>query len=67
MQEGALVQVLPAWAPRAGVIHALFPSRRGMVPAVRRLLDFLGERVTTEALTVPCAAPATASRSGSSA
>jgi DNA-binding transcriptional LysR family regulator len=56
MSEGALVPVLPDWGPRAGVIHALFPSRRGMVPAVRRLLDFLGERVTTEALTDPAAA-----------
>jgi DNA-binding transcriptional LysR family regulator len=68
LQDGALVQVLPGWAPRAGVIHALFPSRRGMVPAVRRLLDFLGERVTTQALAVPCAPPlSTASRSGSAA
>lgn len=41
--EGALVDVLPDWLPRAGIVHAVFPSRRGLLPAVRRLLDFLGE------------------------
>jgi hypothetical protein len=28
---------------RSGVVHAVFPSRRGMVPAVRSLLDALSE------------------------
>jgi hypothetical protein len=23
-------------------VHAVFPSRRGLLPAVRRLIDFLG-------------------------
>jgi DNA-binding transcriptional LysR family regulator len=38
---GRLVDVLADWAPRAGVVHAVFPSRRGMLPSVRALLDFL--------------------------
>jgi len=38
-----LVPVLPGWAPRPGIFHAVFPSRRGLIPAVRRFLDFLGE------------------------
>jgi DNA-binding transcriptional LysR family regulator len=42
---GRLVHVLPGWAPPPGVVHAVFPSRRGLVPAVRRLLDFLGEHM----------------------
>ena len=46
LQDGRLVEVLPGWAPRTGIVHAVFPSRRGMVPAVRRLLDFLGEHVS---------------------
>jgi len=25
------------------VIHAIFPSRRGLLPSVRTLIDFLGE------------------------
>jgi DNA-binding transcriptional LysR family regulator len=42
MEDGRLVPVLPGWAPPHGVFHAVYPSRRGMVPAVRRFLDFLG-------------------------
>lgn len=41
LKEGTLVDVLPDWAPRAGIIHAVFPSRRGLLPSVRALLDFL--------------------------
>ena len=40
---GALVRLLPSLSSRAGVVHAVFPSRRGMVPAVRSLLDSLSE------------------------
>lgn len=41
LSDGALVDVLPEWAPRTGIIHAVFPSRRGLLPSVRALLDFL--------------------------
>jgi DNA-binding transcriptional LysR family regulator len=41
LSSGALVRLLPALSSRAGVVHAVFPSRRGMVPAVRTLLDSL--------------------------
>lgn len=41
LKAGRLVDVLPDWAPRAGIIHATFPSRRGLLPSVRALLDFL--------------------------
>lgn len=53
MRTGQLEQVLPGWAPRKGVVHAVFPSRRGLLPAVRRFLDFLGEHVTGEGLSCP--------------
>jgi len=43
-KQGALVRVLPDWAPRREVIHLIFPSRRGMLPAVRALIDFLVEQ-----------------------
>ncbi|OYU43510.1 MAG: LysR family transcriptional regulator [Burkholderiales bacterium PBB4] len=43
-----LVVVLPGWAPSPGIFHAVYPSRRGMVPAVRRFLDFLGEYANAE-------------------
>jgi DNA-binding transcriptional LysR family regulator len=41
LSSGALVRLLPSLSSQAGVVHAVFPSRRGMVPAVRSLLDFL--------------------------
>ncbi|MDB5953790.1 LysR substrate-binding domain-containing protein, partial [Ramlibacter sp.] len=46
---GNLVEVLPQWAPRSGVIHAVFPSRRGLLPSVRGLLDFLGSEFAAQA------------------
>jgi DNA-binding transcriptional LysR family regulator len=53
LRRGELVPVLPGWAPRVGMVLAVFASRRGMVPAVRRLIDFLaanvvGERIVPE-------------------
>jgi DNA-binding transcriptional LysR family regulator len=41
LADGTLIDVLPGWAPRAGIVHAVFPSRRGLLPSVRALLDFL--------------------------
>lgn len=48
LEDGRLVMVLPGWAPAPGIFHAVYPSRRGMVPAVRRFLDFLGEYAHAE-------------------
>ncbi len=36
-----LVPVLPGWEPRREIIHVVFASRRGQLPAVRKLIDFL--------------------------
>lgn len=41
LDSGALVRVLPGWEPRPEIIHAVYASRRGQLPAVRALLDFL--------------------------
>ena len=43
LQAQLLVPVLPGWAPQPGMAHAVFPSRRGQIPAVRSFLDFLGQ------------------------
>ena len=51
LRMGQLVPALPGWAPRAGIFHAVFPSRRGLVPAVRRFLDFMGETIAREGMT----------------
>ena len=48
LRDGRLVQVLPAWAPAPAVFHAVFPSRRGLAPATRHFLDFLGAHVSAE-------------------
>lgn len=44
LQAGTLIKLLPDWEPPCGLVHAVFASRRGMLPAVRRLVDFLAER-----------------------
>ncbi|PWE17462.1 LysR family transcriptional regulator [Marinicauda salina] len=43
LAAGALVDVLPDWRPRSGLVHAVFASRRGLLPAVRGLIDHLAE------------------------
>lgn len=45
LRDGRLVRLLPEWSTPVGVVHAVFPSRRGLSPAVRSFLDFLGEYV----------------------
>ena len=42
--RGELVQVMPGWEPRREIIHAVFASRRGLLPSVRALIDFLADR-----------------------
>ncbi|MFB0710014.1 LysR family transcriptional regulator [Buttiauxella noackiae] len=43
LADGILVRLLPEWRARREVIHLVFPSRRGQLPAVRALIDFLVE------------------------
>lgn len=42
--DGSLVRVVPDWAPRREIIHAVFPSRRCLLPSVRMLIDYLALR-----------------------
>jgi len=35
IERGHLVRVVPQWEPRRDVVHAVFPSRRGLLPSVR--------------------------------
>jgi DNA-binding transcriptional LysR family regulator len=44
LAAGSLVRLVPDWAPCRETIHAVFPSRRGLLPSVRALIDFLAER-----------------------
>lgn len=43
LADGRLVRVLEDWAPPREIVHAVFPSRRGLMPAVRELIDFLAD------------------------
>jgi DNA-binding transcriptional LysR family regulator len=44
IERGELVRVIPGWAPQREIIHVVFASRRGLLPAVRALVDFLADR-----------------------
>lgn len=44
LRDGSLVRLLPQWCSKGAVVHAVFPSRRGLLPAVRALIDFLVRR-----------------------
>lgn len=46
LAAGRLVAVLPDRVLPQGIAHAVFPSRRGMLPAVRALLDALAAGYT---------------------
>lgn len=41
LASGALVSLMPGWEPRREIIHAVFPTRRGLLPSVRALIDHL--------------------------
>jgi DNA-binding transcriptional LysR family regulator len=41
LRRGTLVKLLPEWAPRPELIHAVLPTKRHLRPAVRALIDFL--------------------------
>lgn len=44
LARGELVHVIPDWRPRPEIAHAVFASRRGLLPSVRVLIDFLAAR-----------------------
>ena len=46
IRNGRLKEVLPGWGPKPGICHAVFPQRRALVPAVRKLIDFLAENMS---------------------
>ncbi len=44
LSKGTLQPLLNGWAPRPDIVHAVFPSRRGLLPAVRSLVDHLADQ-----------------------
>jgi DNA-binding transcriptional LysR family regulator len=48
LKSGKLVEVLPGWGPAPVITHVMFPARRALVPAVRRLIDFLVDNLDSD-------------------
>ncbi len=57
VRRGELEVVLPEWSLPQGICHAVFASRRGLLPAVRVFIDFLAENLPQqiEASRLDCA------------
>jgi DNA-binding transcriptional LysR family regulator len=45
VRNGELEVVVPDWHLPQGICHAVFPSRRGLLPAVRVFIDFLAAKM----------------------
>ncbi|MBW8310937.1 MAG: LysR family transcriptional regulator [Rhizobium sp.] len=45
IRKRELEVVLPEWNLPQGICHAIYPSRRGLLPAVRVFIDFLADRL----------------------
>ena len=45
LKEGRLMEIIPNWVPRSGIVHVIFPSRRGLLPSVRSLIDYVAENI----------------------
>jgi DNA-binding transcriptional LysR family regulator len=43
LRNGTLVQMLPEWSLPGGWLQAVYPHRRGVMPAVRAWIDHLVE------------------------
>jgi DNA-binding transcriptional LysR family regulator len=52
LEAGRFAKVLPDWGPAPVIAHLVFPARRALVPAVRRLIDFLVEHLSGGAATM---------------
>jgi DNA-binding transcriptional LysR family regulator len=46
--QGRLERILPEWSLVSGIVHAAYLSRRGMSPALRSFLDYLGEKLAQD-------------------
>lgn len=50
LASGSLVRLFPDWRGRAGIVHLVFTTRRGLPPAVRALIDHLVATFPADAL-----------------
>ncbi|MFT4076589.1 MAG: LysR substrate-binding domain-containing protein [Asticcacaulis sp.] len=50
LEDGRLTRVLPVWRGQKGIVHLVFTTRRGLPPAVRKLIDHLAAGFPKDAL-----------------
>jgi DNA-binding transcriptional LysR family regulator len=43
LADGRLERVLPDWGAPQGILHVVFTSRRGLLPGVRAVIDFIAD------------------------
>ena len=48
LNRGTLQALLPGYQIPWGILHLVFPTRRGLVPSVRSLIDFLSTNMVTQ-------------------
>ncbi|MBP6083609.1 MAG: LysR family transcriptional regulator [Providencia sp.] len=46
LNTGELVEVLPEWRFAEDIIHAVYPSRKGLLPSVQLLLSYLADNIS---------------------
>ncbi|MDV5228114.1 LysR substrate-binding domain-containing protein [Providencia rettgeri] len=46
LNSGALIEILPEWRFPEDIIHAVYPSRKGLLPSVQLLLNYLAENIS---------------------
>jgi DNA-binding transcriptional LysR family regulator len=57
LAAGTLVRVLPDWQLPQGIFHVVYPHRRGLLPAVRAVIEFLVATLPAAAASVPSCPP----------
>lgn len=50
LKSGKLVKIIPAWEPKPELIHLAYTSRRGLLPSVKALIEFLVNEFNREVM-----------------
>jgi DNA-binding transcriptional LysR family regulator len=45
LADGHLSQVLPAWHSHDSIVHMVFTTRRGLLPATRALINYVADHL----------------------
>lgn len=48
IKSGRLIRLLPEWEAPQGILHLVFTSRRGLLPGVRAVIDFLASALRSD-------------------